>query len=492
MAYLENKDTMPDLSITIFEFDPAETDGAAQLKFDREATDFEDDEEQNEVIIDDEVGDGALSIKCDMTKVVHGTLTKDGAPATLIVLQFAFLPHGNNRRFKEVEITLWFSSGKVHSIAPSNQWTTLPSETQQERTHSISPSIEAALGPAKAATAYTWERKETETIRGYAKVVGEIKALDQPRTLVKRRRNNGVFWGLYEDKRAQTGLPTLLQTAVLLEREATKEEPLGEKFSARIKIHGNVNRRAWLQDKWVDAGKWMMGRTRKGKDIVFNPRVSRGTVPDQNSLAKEPLASYQRLIAIHEWVEQEKGSTPEESVREPDKESANLAPQSLAIEAARATPTAGSISPAPPVVVAPSMAPALSLPPPSAQVSQAAQSITPGPGTGAAASPLPLAHSTLSLTQPYEEQTSTAEDHRSSLLNPLTSIDIRDEELPDSTATTTIVLGDQELPYLREQLGLVRAEKKWAVRIASLLSEERRLLQSIKQLELTAAGLHRS
>ncbi|KAJ0382587.1 hypothetical protein COL922a_012238 [Colletotrichum nupharicola] len=157
--------------IIILDDDRAVKKGA-ELKFEFVGTDSSEFNTDN--IIDEDIGGGALRIQWDMTKVVHGKLKPDGPPATLIVFQFVFLPHGSNNRFKNTTITVTFSAGKVLKISPDNQWTTLPSERQQERSHTISPGIEAALGPAKATTSYTWQQKETETIKGHAKVTGEI------------------------------------------------------------------------------------------------------------------------------------------------------------------------------------------------------------------------------------------------------------------------------------------------------------------------------
>jgi len=106
-------------------------------------------------LIDEDIGDDALTIQSDITKVIHGTMRPDGPPATLIVFQFAFVPYGNYNRFKKAEVIITFSTGQVHSISPNNTWTTLPSEKQQECSHTISPSLEASLGPVKAATTYS-------------------------------------------------------------------------------------------------------------------------------------------------------------------------------------------------------------------------------------------------------------------------------------------------------------------------------------------------
>jgi hypothetical protein len=454
MAYLDDEgyEFESYQPITLFDNEPTTTEGEARLKFEIRGTDFGGGEPQPENIIDEVVGDGALTIQCDMTKVVHGTLNSGGPPATLVVFQFAFLPHGNNHRFKNAQITVTFSAGKVHSISPENEWTTLPSEKQQERTHTISPSIEAALGPAKATTAYTWQRKETETIKGYAKVTGAIKSLGQSGGFgMKKRRKNTAFWGLYEDEQARTGIPSLLQTAVLVERKATDEQSFGELFSAAIKIHGHVDRRAWIKEKWEDVGKWMSGGTREGKDITFHPRHNRGTVQHPESLGDEDLDLYRQLIAVREW--ETPGKTPPAPI-------AKIEPGSHPVPALEPEPVVAPPAPAPAPASLPARPPAAqAAATPSAQISDS-DTIT------ATLAKLALSESDLPPTAAEEDLPS-----------------------PANATTTAMELVNEELPNLREQLRLVRAEAQWAIRVIGLLGEERRLLQKIGRLESPVNGV---
>lgn len=75
-------------------------------------------EEQARHLIDEAISNDALVVQCDLDQIIHGTMVDGGVPATLAVLQFAFVPRGTKRRFKEAEITITFSSGEVHAITP--------------------------------------------------------------------------------------------------------------------------------------------------------------------------------------------------------------------------------------------------------------------------------------------------------------------------------------------------------------------------------------
>ncbi|KAF2964116.1 hypothetical protein GQX73_g9460 [Xylaria multiplex] len=203
-------------------------------------------EEQPQTIIDENISGDEFIVQCDLAQVIHGTSIEGGTPATLMVFQFAFVPRGNYRRFKEAEITISFSAGNVHSIVPNMTHATLLSEKQRELSHSVNPGLEAAFGPAKATVGYTWELKESSVIEGHSSVIGVLQQRGQDART--RARKNTVFWGLYENPQTSSGIPSFIQTAVLLKREATAAEPLGEKFSADIEIHGKVDNCRLVKD----------------------------------------------------------------------------------------------------------------------------------------------------------------------------------------------------------------------------------------------------
>jgi hypothetical protein len=253
---------------------------------------------------------------------------------------------------------------------------------------------------------------------------------------------NTVVGTLSEDAPAHPGLPRLLQTAVLVEREATKEQPLGEPFTASIRIHGGVNRWAQTKDKWQNIGKWMSGGTRGGNDLVFHPRAKcRGTAQNPEKLEDEDLEAYRHLIAVREWENRgEETGAP-----------------------------AGDVpATAPPeVVVSPTLA------------------------------PLPKAAPTSNTTQNNTQVPSMAKNDN--IAASLANLTLSDTPIPSTgqgvpplnhvTETADRVdVGSKELPHLREQLRLVRAEANWVIHVIGLLAEERRLLERISQLESPGEG----
>ncbi|KAK3368167.1 hypothetical protein B0H63DRAFT_487889 [Podospora didyma] len=191
-------------------------------------------------------------------------------------------PRGNRRRFKEAEITIAFSAGDVQSIALSRTWATFQSEKQRELTHSVSPSLEAAFGPGKATLGYTWQLKESSSVEGHSSVVGFIQTLGQAGSA--RKRANTVFWGLYENPQTESGILSFMQTAVLLKRNRTRDEPLGQNFSAEIVIRGEIHHQS-VKDKMLGIAKKMTGKSRKGEDVIFNRRI--WNIQEERNLLKK-------------------------------------------------------------------------------------------------------------------------------------------------------------------------------------------------------------
>ncbi|OIW30487.1 hypothetical protein CONLIGDRAFT_679269 [Coniochaeta ligniaria NRRL 30616] len=301
--YSDDDDTRFD--VILYEDEPSDRPPGAELKapFEVRVKDLGG-EQQPLRTIDEDVGDNALTVQCDMAQVVHGTMVEGGSPATLIVFQFVFLPRSNARRFKEATITITFSAGNVEKATPNNTWAMLRSSKEQKISHSVSPSLEAAFGPGKATMGYTWQLEESIEVEGYAKVEGLKRALGQS-TSIGPKRTNTVIWTLRENntKQIKSGIPSFVQTAVLLKREKTVREPLGAKFSADIVIRGEVDNHEWVKDKWKKAVKGMSGKRHKGEDVIFNPELNRGSVEDVDNLESVDLESYKQLVTIRQWFD---------------------------------------------------------------------------------------------------------------------------------------------------------------------------------------------
>ncbi|UKZ61338.1 uncharacterized protein TrAtP1_002604 [Trichoderma atroviride] len=252
-------------------------------------------------LIDVNIGGDALIVQCDLVQAVHGFLYSD-QPATLAVFQFGFVPRGNNRRFKEVKVTLTFSAGDVKAITPSNTWAIFKSKTEREVSHSVNPNLEASCGPGKGSLGYTWQLKKTDKIKGHARVEGIMRT--QGHSSRRGGRKNTVFWGLYENKAIKSGIPSFMQTAVLLKRDKLVEDPLGERFSAKIMISGEVDRLTNVKEKWETLTAAMSGSSVKGENILFNPKNNRGTVKDPGNLLVKDLEKYKSLVTIRNWVDE--------------------------------------------------------------------------------------------------------------------------------------------------------------------------------------------
>ncbi|TFB02552.1 hypothetical protein CCMA1212_005149 [Trichoderma ghanense] len=251
-------------------------------------------------LIDEPVGDNALTVQCDLVQVIHGTMSEGGSPATLLVFQFAFVPRGNRRRFKEVEINITFSAGEVSEITPKGTWATLQSEKQQELTHSVSPGLEAGFGSAKATMGYTWELKETQTIQGRSSVVGSRHSLMQAGNSTRRRMNN-IFWGLYENPQTKSGIPSFMQAAALMKGEGLMWASQDQTFSAEITIRGTVETHDWFKGKWASFEKKMSSKGKEKNKVVLIPEKSTGSLPDTHNLMKVNLNTYKQLVTIRQW-----------------------------------------------------------------------------------------------------------------------------------------------------------------------------------------------
>ncbi len=75
--------------------------------------------------------------------------------------------------------------------------------------------------------AYTWSFKKTVEKEAATRVTGTIRALGKDRA-----KKNTAIWTLLENPDTNAGIPTLLQTAVVIKREKTDEYPKGEKLKA--------------------------------------------------------------------------------------------------------------------------------------------------------------------------------------------------------------------------------------------------------------------
>jgi hypothetical protein len=446
--------------------------------------------QQGEKLVNVSIAKGSQVIQCGMSHICHGSWVPQGSPATLMVMQFVFLPFGHNRRFKSVEITMTFSRGgdstvdpEVMALAPEGKYAIWPSKYTEEVSHMINPTIKGTMGLAEASVGYQWQRKSTTEIENNAEVNGISW------------KKNVASWSLYENPDTEK-IPTFLQTAVLLKRQTSSRNPLGEKFTATLKIDAKVDRLAWLEDKLVGSKEKKISRTReKDNALEFDPKVSKGTISGLDNLSKREgqLEEFKKLVTVKEWVDgaskpkdgevqgskalsQEAQHQEQKSPVEAELPARNETSMDGNQEAAASSdPFEQLLSHHPestaPTIEITSQQPALSSKLPKTQLAAieipATSTLGAQPLIASVLDPETNMQRTASVTeaQPYPRQPEPRP--------PMTK--------PSSTST------DGRLTELLDRLGRVRAEANLLRRLISLEGEERKILQEIMQLEVQSS-----
>ncbi|KAN0074243.1 hypothetical protein V8E54_008180 [Elaphomyces granulatus] len=237
-----------------------------------------------------------LVVLVDTIQVNHGTLMEGGSPATLIVMKFQFLPTGNHRRFKVVKAMMKFSKGWSRlDIAPKGAWSFLKSKTPEEISHEVSPlklayqwilkqtflesktpeevnhEVSPSIEGGGLKLACKWILKKTKVEENSAVITGVIRALGWDRS-----KANTAVWMLEENDATKSGIPTLVQTAILLERKQTEET-----FKATLEVRVET-----------DVCASMRGKVEIDGDVIFNPKINRGAVKNENNLEGEDLEAF--------------------------------------------------------------------------------------------------------------------------------------------------------------------------------------------------------
>lgn len=424
--------------------------------------------EQAYNLIDERVGAGSLIVLCNLTQVIHGTLEENGSAATLAVFQFAFVPRGSNRRFEKIEIDIAFSSGVVCGICPSGESRIFRSEEQHELTRSISPELEAGVGAAKATLGFSWDFTVSRTVASYARVNGLILATGGRAGGHRTGRKDTAFWGLYENPQSKSGIPSFMQTAVLLDRGETGDQGMNEKFSAEITINGEVHRDELDVDgRFKETVKKVKGKGKQGQNIIFNPKVSRGSVNNATKLASVNLDHYGRLITVREWEEggSEIKTVPPEYEILPPKSDDHF----------KSMPTTGIAVPSPSIVVSA---------PVSHSVSENYLPADANPPHIESSSDLPSVSQDLDSTLGSPIMALPDTGLPRSLTNKHGQAAISGIKQEDAVAQHSAVSNPgRRLCRFREQLSMAQVEAAWVERMITLVGEQRKYMELIRQLE---------
>lgn len=201
-------------------------------------------EVQRPDVVDDCCLDLLLMARID--RIIHGTETDNGDPATLVVFGFRFHGIDESRRFKQAIITITFRDEKkrpgpadpeVVALWPNGDFT-LGDPTAVAVDQTENREIGGQVQGGQVATVSThvttsWVRSESFTRTDKTTLTGSI-VLD---TAVRQAgKNNAVRLTITENQTARTGIVTDFRAAVLLRRKNDADA-----FLATVKVKAKAH-----------------------------------------------------------------------------------------------------------------------------------------------------------------------------------------------------------------------------------------------------------
>ncbi|KAI9779171.1 MAG: hypothetical protein M1839_007706 [Geoglossum umbratile] len=206
----------------------------------------------------------SLVVQGDLVQVLHGTLSPDGAPATLLVVDFNFVSMELSRRFKSAKITLRFADARsrfdqdpeVIRIAPCGYFSIHPTQKREEVKRSVNLSAQAGGAVAGVNTGFGWELTESVERQDQTTLAGTIRL--EGRTYGPK---DTARWVLMENVTQKSGVPANLRGAILLKRKNFDDQ-----FIATIQIEAEVD--------LISSTRSLFGRIPKDDPVVFDPNYA--------------------------------------------------------------------------------------------------------------------------------------------------------------------------------------------------------------------------
>lgn len=210
-----------------------------------------------------------IQVRCKSREIIHGGLSLDsGENATLLVYDLYLDTTKRSRRILSAKLEFEFRSNvpgvrapEVQAIAPSGRIALL-SSTQEE---SLTRGTEVNAGVSQFADiggTLKWEKTVSRTTNDDARVTGHIFSDEYGNGV-------GASWVLHENRSIQSGTPSFMRCAILLNRKYDEEN-----FECRIMIN--------VEADWKSETGRLFGTTPRDDPILFDP-----TLPPTNKLRKE-------------------------------------------------------------------------------------------------------------------------------------------------------------------------------------------------------------
>ncbi|KAF4627021.1 hypothetical protein G7Y89_g11136 [Cudoniella acicularis] len=252
----------------------------------------------------------ALRFRVSLVGVVHGTLST-GEPASLIVTEFRFESGDAAQRFRAATINYVFlpedetSDGpgpEIYDIAPSGAWLMEPADTpsyttvtsnsddppsspvfEQPRMLARRDSIDSTT-TTRHVTRVRWEFIQAYEPQGRSSLTGHTIRGGE------RGGKNIAIWNLRENPSTKSGIPTVLQTAVLLKRSSNAN------FVATLEIQAEVDLR-YAMSEALKKIAGLMPRSNALHFKVDQQRLGNIGMIDDTSLDKVSLGQYINAVS---------------------------------------------------------------------------------------------------------------------------------------------------------------------------------------------------
>jgi hypothetical protein len=228
---------------------------------------------------------GAFNIQCTSIDVVHGKFGT-GSPffASLIVLKFWFDKRRLKRRLLSADISLEFSGmepegsrPEVFAISPHDKSALVPTVAHRENSKEMQVNAGVNIYGANAGGSYTWTKTLSEDTSDATTVSGSIDlegySYGPP---------NCASWTLLENETKKTGVPSVLQAAVLLKRETM------DPFQCVVDVKARADK--------VTTFEWLVGSKDHDDPVLFHP-----SLPATNRLRTYETESLSSLALDSLW-----------------------------------------------------------------------------------------------------------------------------------------------------------------------------------------------
>ncbi|KAJ2902816.1 hypothetical protein MKZ38_000097 [Zalerion maritima] len=161
----------------------------------------------------------AFNVSCTAKAIIHGRMDEySGKPATLLVYDFVFLSYKSSTRIKSADITFEFLPAEGQTDGPSVKevapyGNTVVMETTETQTVTMGGSGTAGGGVLGAELSATskYEKSVKKDTTHATMIIGDKPTDDWGNYLMAR-------WSLVENKSQESGVPSLLRVAIVLER----------------------------------------------------------------------------------------------------------------------------------------------------------------------------------------------------------------------------------------------------------------------------------